>query len=31
MISRASEEELTRVSGIPRSVAKNVVDFFKNL
>jgi excinuclease ABC subunit C len=31
MISRASEEDLTRVSGIPRSVAKNIVDFFKNL
>ena len=31
MISRASEEDLTRVSGIPRSVAKNIVDFFENL
>jgi excinuclease ABC subunit C len=31
MISRVSEEDLTRVSGIPRSVAKNIVDFFENL
>jgi excinuclease ABC subunit C len=31
MISKASEEDLTRVSGLPRSVAKNIVDFFQNL
>jgi len=31
MISKASEEELIRVSGISRSVAKNIVDFLKNL
>jgi excinuclease ABC subunit C len=31
MISTASEEDLTRVSGLPRSVAKNIVDFFQNL
>ncbi|MEJ2723686.1 MAG: excinuclease ABC subunit UvrC [Deltaproteobacteria bacterium] len=31
MVSKANEEDLMRVSGIPDSVAKNIVDFFKRL
>ena len=30
-ISKATEEEILSISGITRSVAKNVVDFLRNL